>query len=135
VSNLPPQLRAGGGAGLHGDAVVRLYDFLAGLAASTPYANFLYNSSSTQGANRYNNWDDLITALGSVEGPKNVIFEQDEVVPSGVYNFDGVTLLGNGLQGAIKVTLSDGVQISSWINGGLSRAGRRSSRRPLLWIT
>ncbi len=62
------------------------------------YQTYIFNSSGSQGGNRYNNKDDLIAALQEQGGPKILIFEQDEGFSSGTFDFTEVTLQGKGLQ-------------------------------------
>lgn len=83
------------------------------------YHQFVYNSSGTQGGNRYNNWNDLITFSQTEEGPKIFLFEQDETIPAGAWNLDNIELRGNGLEynaGGVTLTFGDGTTISSWAN-------------------
>ena len=61
-----------------------------------PYSIFIYNSSGGQANNRFNDWADLMAAIALVEGPKQIIFEQNETIPTGAWNLDYVTLRGNG---------------------------------------
>ena len=97
--------------------------------AATPYwtrnntsHQFIYNSSGSQGGNRFNDWSDLMTALTGEEGPKIILFEQDETIPSGSWDLTDVTLRGNRLDsgsGGFTVTVPTGVTFSSWRNGEL----------------
>lgn len=85
-----------------------------------PYAYFYFNSSGSQGGNRFNDWDDLFVALGSIDGAKKVTFEQDETMPSGAYDMTDVTFGGNRNPGDISVTLANGVTFTTWPRGGLT---------------
>lgn len=83
---------------------------------------FVFNSSGSSGGNRFNSWSALMSALGSFDGPKAVVFEPnaatraatgglfDEVIPAGNWDLTGVTLLGNGVDwiagGSVNVCLS-----------------------------
>lgn len=65
---------------------------------SQTYQTYIFNSSGSQGGNRYNDQADLIAALQDQGGPKLLIGEQDENFSSGAFDFTEVTLQGKGLQ-------------------------------------
>lgn len=65
---------------------------------SQTYQTYIFNSSGSQGGNRYNDPDDLIAALQDQGGPKVLIGEQDENFSSGTFDFTEVTIRGNNLQ-------------------------------------
>jgi hypothetical protein len=72
-----------------------------------PSTSFVYNSSSTeQSGTRYNDWEDLCTALADARfgGPRNLIFEQDETLPVGAWDLTDVTMLGNGISYGLSQT-------------------------------
>ena len=104
------------------------------------YSEFIYNSSGVQAKNRYNNWANLMTAIGSIAGPKRIMFEQNETIPSGSYNLDYVTLSGSGAAVYVydtTVTMATGVTISSW-NHGVITGGLRlysTSTSPIMTYT
>lgn len=92
-----------------------------------PYAYFYFNSGGSQGANRFNDWDDLFVALGEIDGAKKVTFEQDEIMPAGAYDMTDVTFGGNRNPGDVSVTLADGVTFTTWARGGITDALTMSS--------
>ena len=85
------------------------------------YAQFVYNSSGSQSGNRFNSWSDLYAKLFTVEGNRQIVFEQNETLPAGTYNLDGVEFYSYlpGAVGGAVVTLADGFVASSW-SGGIS---------------
>lgn len=88
-----------------------------------PYSIFIYNSSGGQANNRFNDWADLMAAIALVEGPKQIIFEQNETIPTGAWNLDYVTLRGNGQEynaGGYTITWGDNTTISSWLVPGFN---------------
>lgn len=87
------------------------------------YHQFIYNSSGVQVGNRFNNWADLQESLTTEEGPRIILFEQDETIPAGAWNFDNVELRGNNVeytQGGFTVTFGDNTTISSWMNAKIT---------------
>lgn len=87
--------------------------------AEAPYLDFIFNSSGAQQGNRYNDWDDLMVAHGEVGGLKNIIFEQNEILPAGNYDLSNTKLNGDLLQGNILLTLADGFVITNAFNWGI----------------
>lgn len=86
------------------------------------YNYFIYNSSGSQENNRFNDWDDLITALSRQEGAKIIQIEQDETIPPGAYNLDDVGLRGNSLEynaGGYTYTFGDNTTITGWRNASI----------------
>lgn len=83
-----------------------------------PYTNYIFNSSGVQTGNRYNDWNDLYSALLAIEGPKHVYFEQDETLPPGAYDLSNVTLHGQSAPPGLTLTFPTGVTVTSWVNGG-----------------
>ena len=83
------------------------------------YGQFVYNSSGSQSGNRFNNWSDLYAKLFEVEGNRQIVFEQNETLPAGTYNLDGVEFYSYapGAIGGSVVTLADGFVASSWSGG------------------
>ena len=83
------------------------------------YFEFVYNSSGSQSDNRFNDWNDLYAKIIAFDGNKRIIFEQNETLPAGTYNLDGVEFfcyVPNALGGP-EVTLDDGFEASSWVGG------------------
>jgi hypothetical protein len=105
--------------------------------AEAPVLDFIYNSSGTQTGNRYNDWDDLMTAHGEVEGLKNIIFEQAETLPAGNYDLSNTKMNGNLIQAAILVTLDDGFVITDAFNWGieLGLAVESISTTPIITVS
>lgn len=94
------------------------------VAGEQTYDEYIYNSSGTQSGNRYNDWDDLYVAFSTgQDGPIRITFEQNEALPTGLYNLDYVTFNGNGtisILGGLVVTLPDGFLVDgTWVNGML----------------
>lgn len=90
-------------------------DYLA--AHPDVFSNYIYNSSGAQNLNRFNDWADMMAAIGAVEGAKIITFEQDETIPAGAWNFNDCTLRGNGQEytvGGFTLTFPTGCTISSW---------------------
>lgn len=56
--------------------------------------SFIYNSSGSQAGFRYNNWADLMTAVAAADQPKEILFEQDETIPTTGMPTDGWHLNG-----------------------------------------
>jgi hypothetical protein len=87
------------------------------------YAQFVYNSSTPQDKNRYNDWQALMSEIQTGQyGPSIITFEQNETLPPGDYNLDYVTLNGNGtlsILGGLQITLPQGFHITSWAGGRL----------------
>lgn len=74
---------------------------------------FIYNSVGAQSANRYNDWDDLMAALGELEfGNHTIIFEQAETIPSGAWDLNGATLSGLDPANAVRITFADGATLT-----------------------
>lgn len=92
-------------------------------SSAQSYIQFVFNSSGGQSVNRYNSWTDLMAVIhAGQEGPIKIIFEQNETLPTGTYNLDNVTLVGNGAVtslGGTTITFPIGFNVSSWINGGM----------------
>jgi len=102
------------------------------------YSVFVYNSSGSQSGNRFNSWADLMTATAKQGGPKTIIIEQNETIPSGAYNLDYVTLAGNGLSydsGGFTLTFPTGVTITSWTFGEVSSLRLLSTSTDPIWTT
>lgn len=75
---------------------------------------FVYNSDASQRGNRYNAWPDLMAAVGALDGPKVIQFEQDETIgttsmPMGGWDLNGASLWGQGINLGITLTFTDGV--------------------------
>jgi hypothetical protein len=91
---------------------------------------FLFNSSgTTNGGNVFTSWAALSDAVASVYGPKTIVFEQDETMPAGTYDWDDCDFRGSlvpwtSASGSVTLTLDDGVTFSSWRNGLVSGALR-----------
>lgn len=85
------------------------------------YAQFVYNSSGSQSGNRFNSWSDLYAKMFTIEGNRQIVFEQNETLPAGTYNLDGVEFYSYlpGAVGGAVVTLANGFVASSW-SGGIS---------------
>lgn len=102
--------------------------------AINKYTEYVFNSSGDQSGNTFNNWADLYATLLTVSGSRRVTIEQNETIPAGTYNLDGVTFRGNGtavILGGVLLTLANGVTISSWsgakIEGGIGLVSASSS--------
>lgn len=73
---------------------------------------FIYNSGGSQDEDnlRYNDWSDLITAVGELP-PDNasIRFEQNETIPVGAWDLNGATFLGPApTASSIFITCPDG---------------------------
>jgi hypothetical protein len=137
------------GAGWNGDTTTApsknaVYDKIQTLAGgSQTYSVFVYNSSGSQSGNRFNTFSDLMTATAAQEGPKVVIIEQDETIPTtgmplAGWNFDYTEFRGNGKsynQGGFTVTFPTGVLISSWTFGIIDSLRFRSTSTSPIWTT
>jgi len=102
------------------------------------YSVFVYNSSGSQSGNRFNSFSDLMTACDRVAGPKTVVIEQNETIPSGAYNFDYIKFQGNGLAynaGGYTLTFGTGVTITSWTFGTVSSIRLLSTSSSAIWTT
>lgn len=88
------------------------------------YDEYIYNSSGAEADNRYNDWSDLMAAIsGGQDGPIRITFEEEETLPTGTFNLDNVMFAGTGKLAAFGgyfVTLPDGFNVSSWVNGGIT---------------
>jgi len=105
---------------------------------SQSYQTFIYNSSGSQSGNRFNNFTDLMTAMGEQEGYKLIYIEQDETLPAGAYNFDYVEFRGNGKSydsGGFTVTFPTGVTITSWTFGVVNSLRFRSTSTSAIFTT
>lgn len=81
--------------------------------AAVPITSFIYNSSGGTGPARYDDWADLMTAIGAVDGPYAIQFEQVETIPSGTWDLTLGTLNGNGVaatNGGIYAVLDEGCE-------------------------
>lgn len=88
-------------------------------ASTQTYQTFVYNSSGAQSGNRFNNFANLLTAMGRQEGRKLLIAESNETIPAGTYGseLDYATIAGNGLEydvGGFTWTFGDNVTFASW---------------------
>lgn len=90
---------------------------------------FIYNSSGGQSGKRYDDWDTLMQIVALNEGPKIILFEQDEVItPTNLsFSLSGVELRGDGAtgQGQLKVrfgdaTTTDQIDITNWAGGSIT---------------
>lgn len=110
------------------------YSRLVALAGGGTY---IYNSAgAASGGNRFDDWSKLMTAISGVEGPRLIVFEQNETIPGGTYDLANVEFQGTGVTaetgaaGSVTVTFGDGasaandVTVSDWTFGKLS-AGLR----------
>lgn len=72
-------------------------DLFRGFASTS----FIYNSSGVQEGTRYNDWADLMTAVGDIAygGTRSILFEQDETIPTAGMPVDGWDLNGAGFTG------------------------------------
>ena len=81
------------------------------------FTTYVYRPGGTATGNVFTNWTTLYTAISSVAGSKTILIDDSitspAVVPSGTYNMDNITLLGqsnyNTSTGGAKLSLSDGV--------------------------
>lgn len=75
--------------------------------AGTGGSGLVYNSSGSQTGNRFNDWSDLVTQVGSMETPVTIFFEQNEDIPSGTWDLSGgITLVGSIITGGGQVELA-----------------------------
>lgn len=94
---------------------------------TTQYAYLYFNSGGSQGGNRFNDWDDMFTAIGEIDGRKLVTFEQSETMPAGSYDMTDVYFGGDYSPGNLTVELADGVVWTAWTRGGLDNGLRISA--------
>jgi len=82
-----------------------------------PKFKFVYNSAGSQDdVIRFNDWSDLMTAIGSIDGTWSVQFEQIEDIPAGTYDVSFGTFFGNGVSavnGGIYITCGTNVFFTS----------------------
>lgn len=103
-----------------GDTVVVIRDVgVQGPPAGGPggpqtYSQYVYNSSTPQELNRYNDWQDLVDAINDGQGGMVTInFEQNETIPAGTYDLPNVIWSGNNVPaGGLTVTFGEGAKLT-----------------------
>ncbi len=66
--------------------------------------SFIFNSSGAQSGRRFNDWEDLMSAVGATEGQMCIIFEQDETIGS-----TGMPVAGWDLNSACLTSITSGL--------------------------
>lgn len=84
------------------------------------YSEIILDTTATQVDNVYNNITDLFNAIANMAaGTRYIVFRNAGThnVPSGAWNLDGVTFVGNGNNadnGGVTLVFGTGVTITSW---------------------
>ena len=81
-----PQGATGPGAGSTG---------ATGPAGPGGAGGFVFNSSGTPSDILYNDWSDLMTHIGTLDGPTTIYIEQDETIPAGTWDLNNLTIQGS----------------------------------------
>lgn len=56
---------------------------------------FVFNSTGTPSDILYDDWSDLMTHIGTLDGPTTIYIEQDETIPAGTWDVNNITIQGS----------------------------------------